>query len=157
MAKLYENIDGNKFKLLVEAINPDRTNLVRAGIKKVFSTGDKEIPYYRMEGVGFGYIKDVSTAKKCALQESIDLAPEFGYENDEDEQKFVKKEIRQGFVSSRYDKQNPEEPEFGSGVPGVWENPTKVEALKKLLMNSLDGGNFDVAHKIVDQLANYHN
>ena len=150
MAKLYENINGNKFKLLVEAINPDRTKLVRAGIKKVFSTGDKEIPYYRVEGVGFGYIKDINTAKKCALQESMDLAPEFGYENDEEEQKFVKKE-------NRYDKQNPEGPEFGSGVPGVWNNSTKVESLKKLLMNSLDAGNFDVAHKVVDQLANYHN
>ena len=59
--KLYENIGGNKFKLLAEAINPDRTKLVRAGIKKVFSTGDKEIPYYRLEGVGFGYIKDINT------------------------------------------------------------------------------------------------
>lgn len=148
--KLFENIDGNKFKLLTEAINPDRTKLVRAGIKKVFSTGDKEISYSRLEGIGFGYIKDVSTAKKCALQESIDLAPEFGYDNDEEEQKFVKKE-------NQYARQNPEGPEFGSGVPGVWDNPTKAEELKKKLMVTLDAGNFDIAHKIVDQLANYHN
>jgi len=152
--KLYENIGGNKFKLLAEAINPDRTKLVRAGIKKVFSTGDKEIPYYRLEGVGFGYIKDINTAKKCAIQESLDLAPEFGYENDEEEQKFVKQGVAK---ENRYASQNPEGPEFGSGVPGVWSDIKKVEELKKRLWVVMDAGDFDLAHKVVDELANYHN
>ena len=58
---------------------------------------------------------------------------------------------------NRYTANNPEGPEFGAGVPGVWNNTTKVDGLKKSLMNALDAGNFDVAHKIVDQLANYHN
>ena len=58
---------------------------------------------------------------------------------------------------NRYAKHNPEGPEFGSGVSGVWNNTTKVDSLKKSLMNALDAGNFDIVHKIVDQLANYHN
>jgi len=153
--KLYENIGGNKFKLLVEAINPDRTELVRAGIKKVFSTGDKEISYYRLENVGFGYIKDVSTAKKCAIQESIDLAPEFGYENDEERAKFVKQGVAK---ENRYARHNPDAPQsFEGDIPGQWDNPIQAEELQKKLLNAIGAGNFDLARKYLKALEALHN
>ena len=162
--KLYENIGGNKFKLLVEAINPDRTELVRAGIKKVFSTGDKEISYYRLENVGFGYIKDVSTAKKCAIQESIDLAPEFGYENDKDQQKFVKQGVAK---ENRFaPRDNPAtrdrrgawwQHDSENDIPGQWDNPIQAEELQKKLLNAIDAGNFDLARKYLKALEDIHN
>ena len=58
---------------------------------------------------------------------------------------------------NRYASQNPEGPEFGSGVPGVWNDIKKVEELKKRLWVVMDAGDFDLAHKVVDELANYHN
>lgn len=147
--KLFESVGKNKFRLINEGASSKMEN-VRSGLKKVFSAGHKQISYNMVENVGLGYIRDIEEAKRYALEESMGMADEFGYEPDENKAKFVKKE-------NRYAKQNPEGPEFGSGVPGVWNDSSKVEALKKLLMDSLDAGNFDAAHKVVDQLANYHN
>jgi len=90
--KLFENISGNQFKLITESVTEtiQGSELVREGLKKVFANGGKEISYQRIANVGMGYIKDVSTARKCALQESINLAPSYGYTPDDNNQKFVK-------------------------------------------------------------------
>jgi hypothetical protein len=92
MNKLFENVDGNRFKLISESIEEQepKSSLVRKGLKKVFSEGEKEYSYKRLEGVGLGYIRNVSEAKKCALQEARELALEFGYKDNEEEAKFIK-------------------------------------------------------------------
>jgi len=54
------------------------------------SNGGKEISYKRLQNVGLGYIKDVTQAARCALREAKALAEEFGYQDDENNQKFVK-------------------------------------------------------------------
>lgn len=90
--KLFENIGGNQFKLISENVdkNPN-SNLVREGLKKIFSSADgKDLLYKSLANIGMGYIKDVSEARKCALQEARQLAEEFGYKDDESNGKFVK-------------------------------------------------------------------
>lgn len=90
MKKLFENIEGNKFKLLSEAKEINE-GLVAAGVKKVFmNAGSTPISYHHIECVGMGYIKDITTAKKVALQEARDLMKEFGYKDSEEEAKFIK-------------------------------------------------------------------
>ena len=94
MKKLFENVEGNRFKLISENITEDesKSSLIRKGLKKVFSEGEKEYSYKKLECVGLGYIRNVSEAKKCALKEANELALEFGYKNDEEKQKFVKED-----------------------------------------------------------------
>jgi hypothetical protein len=94
MNKLFENIDGNRFKLISESVSNDepKSSLVRKGLKKVFSEGEKEYSYKKLEGVGLGYIRDISEAKTCALREARELALEFGYKDDENNAKFVKED-----------------------------------------------------------------
>lgn len=103
--KLFENVSGNQFKLITESIeesNP-KSKLVKEGLKKLFSNGHKEISYQVLQGVGLGYIRDVSEAKKCAIQEARQLASEYGYMDNENSQKFVKE------VNPETDAANPEE------------------------------------------------
>ncbi len=93
--KLFENVGGNRFKLITEGVIADENpkgKLVREGLRKVFSAGNKEISYKRLQGVGMGYIKSVEEAKKCALQEARELASEYGYAEDENSQRFVKED-----------------------------------------------------------------
>jgi hypothetical protein len=92
--KLFENIGGNTFKLITESVDEVNPNakLVRSGLKKVFSTGDKKLSYKRLEGVGFGYIRSVEEAKKTAIQEARILAKEYGYVDNENAQAFVKED-----------------------------------------------------------------
>lgn len=106
MKKLFENVEGNKFKLISENIEESepKSSLVRKGLKKVFSEGEKEYSYKKLQGVGMGYIRDIAEAKKCALQEARELALEFGYRDEEEEQKFVKE-----IGHSEYDMGNSEE------------------------------------------------
>ena len=94
MEKLFENVNGNQFKLISEGVeeNEPKSSLIRKGLRKVFSEGEKEYSYKKLQGVGLGYIRNVSEAKKCALQEARELALEFGYEDQEQEQKFVKED-----------------------------------------------------------------
>ena len=95
MKKLFENVEGNRFKLISESIEESlepKSSLIRKGLKKVFSEGEKEYSYRKVEGVGLGYIRDVSEAKKCAIQEARELALEFGYKDNEKEAKFVKED-----------------------------------------------------------------
>lgn len=90
MKKLFENIEGNRFKLLSE-VKDIREGLVASGVKKVFmNSGHTPISYNRIESVGLGYIKDINTAKRVALQEARALMTEFGYKDSEEEGKFVK-------------------------------------------------------------------
>ena len=91
--KLFEHISGNQFKLITESIvlesNP-KSNLIREGLKKVFSNGGKKLSYTQLANIGMGYIKDVNEARKCAMQEARDLASEYGYVDNEGIQAFVK-------------------------------------------------------------------
>ena len=93
--KLFGNVGGNQFKLLTEGVavqnnKPEGAELVREGLKKVFSNGGKTISYKNMASVGLGYIKDVTEATKCALNEAKELAEEFGYRADDDTNRFIK-------------------------------------------------------------------
>ena len=91
MGKLFEHISGNKFKLITESTDP-ASKLIREGLKKVFAAVEgNEISYQRVQGVGLGYIKDITDARKCALQEAREVAGEFGFEDCESDSKFVKR------------------------------------------------------------------
>jgi hypothetical protein len=92
MKKLFENVEGNRFKLLTESVNGEE--YVISGLKKVFGSGLNEISYHRVEAVGLGYIKDVSTAQRISLQEAKRIAESFGYKDDETNAKFIKEEDR---------------------------------------------------------------
>ena len=110
MKKLFENITGNQFKLLKEDIGGEQ--LVASGIKKVFAnahdTGQRTIPYDRVEAVGLGYIKDVSTAQKTAYQAAVQIADKYGYWDDTEHEQFS---INNGAVTEHdeTDTTNPEE------------------------------------------------
>jgi hypothetical protein len=92
---LFENVNGNTFKLLKEnaEAKPIHETLVSSGLKKVFQNSKGKVTYRQIESVGFGYIKDITEAKNVALKEARILAKEYGYEEDEDDSKFIKKEI----------------------------------------------------------------
>lgn len=88
--KLFENIGGNQFKLISENTNKN-SDLIREGLRKIFSSANgRDLSYKSLANIGMGYIKDVSEARKCALQEARQLAEEFGYQDDENNAKFVK-------------------------------------------------------------------
>lgn len=112
--KLFENVGGNQFKLINEGVIADENpkgKLVREGLKKVFSAGNKTLSYKQLQGVGMGYIKSVEEAKKCAIQEARELAAEYGYMEDENQQAFVKDEgLLGGFMGDEGRvRDNPEE------------------------------------------------
>lgn len=120
MERIFENIEGNKFKLISESITEDepKSSLIRKGLKKVFSEGENEYSYRRLESLGMGYIRNVEEAKKCALQEARELALEYGYKDDENNSKFVKEGITDPvahsistamFNASKEDVSNPAE------------------------------------------------
>jgi hypothetical protein len=91
MGKLFEHVSGNKFKLITESVD-SASNLIREGIKKVFAAVDgNEISYQRVQGVGLGYIKDITEARKCALKEAREIASDCGFEDCESDSKFVKR------------------------------------------------------------------
>lgn len=88
---LFENVGGNQFKLNT-SLNDPKSILIREGLKKIFeSANGKPLTYKYISNIGMGYIKDVSEARKCALQEAIQIADDYGYINDETNSKFVKK------------------------------------------------------------------
>lgn len=93
MKKLFENVEGNRFKLLTESVNGQEH--VISGLKKVFTSDLNEISYKRIETVGLGYIKDVSTAQRVSLQEAKKIAESFGYKDDEYNAKFVKSTVKE--------------------------------------------------------------
>lgn len=89
---LFENVDGNQFKLNTNYIDSNsKAGLIREGLKKVFqSANGKSLTYTYVANIGMGYIKDVSEARKCALQEARYIAETFGYTEDVDKEMFVK-------------------------------------------------------------------
>lgn len=90
--KLFEHVSGNQFKLITENVveATPKSSLIREGLKKVFSNGGKKLSYTQLANIGLGYIKDVNEARKCAIQEARELAPEFGYVDNQEIQTFVK-------------------------------------------------------------------
>lgn len=109
--KLFESVSGNQFKLISENINGlTRESLVKEGLRKVFMNAGNKISYKHLQGVGLGYIKNVSEAQKCAIQEARILAKEYGYADNESAQTFVKED---GEMSD-YDRG-----EFENGRPPV--------------------------------------
>lgn len=89
---LFENVGGNRFRLITENVEESKSKLVREGLRKVFKSGNQQISYKMVQNVGLGYIKEVNEARKCALQEARFLAKECGYMEDEAQSKFVKEE-----------------------------------------------------------------
>ena len=93
MKKIFENVNGNSFKLLLTESTIEKVkgaDVLREGLKKMFSQGNPEITYSNVQNMGFGFIRDVTQAKNCALQESRELALEYGYTDDAQHSKFVK-------------------------------------------------------------------
>jgi hypothetical protein len=88
--KLFENIEGNKFRLLKESTLDENKSYIKSGLKKVFTNADGNISYRQVETVGLGYIRDINEAKRFALQEAREIAESFGYKDDENEDKFIK-------------------------------------------------------------------
>ena len=88
--KLFENIEGNKFRLLKESTLDENKTYVQSGLKKVFSNADGNVSYRQIETVGMGYIRDINAAKRFALQEAREIAESFGYKDNEEEAKFIK-------------------------------------------------------------------
>jgi len=109
--KLFENRGGNNFRLLKESKDVNES-LIASGLKKVFMNAGDKISYSHVEAVGMGYIKDVSTAKRTALQEARILAEEFGYKDNEEDAKFVKDSANTLPLKKEHDEtdmSNPEE------------------------------------------------
>lgn len=88
--KLFENVGGNQFKLICEGVDPK--TLLREGLRKIFMNAGKIITYKHLEGIGLGYIKSVSEAKKTAIQEARELAKEYGFTDNENANAFVKED-----------------------------------------------------------------
>ena len=66
--------------------------------------------------------------------------------------------IKEVVKENMFARQHPDgDKKFGDAVPGVWDNPTEVEKLKKQLMQAIDAGNFDVAQRKLLAIAEYHN
>lgn len=93
MKKLFENVSGNQFRLITEGVIADENpkgKLIREGLKKVFANGGNKLSYTYVANIGLGYIKDVTEARKCAIQEAREIAKDYGYTDNESTQTFVK-------------------------------------------------------------------
>ena len=108
MKRIFENVGGNQFKLLTENTEL-KESVVGSGIKKVFSNGEKRVSYEQIEsiGVGVGFIKEITGARRHALQEARKIAEDYNYSDDSSNKMFVKKEVDAGH--SETDMSNPEE------------------------------------------------
>ena len=96
MKQLFKKTGNNNFQLLTEntVIQPKTNEVVQLsnGLKKIFTEGVSEISYNKVQNMGFGFIKDIHSAKLVALEESRILAEEFGYRDDVDNKKFIKED-----------------------------------------------------------------
>jgi len=101
---LFENVGGNRFRLLKEATNVNES-LISSGLKKVFSTSDDAISYQRVEAVGLSYIKDITEAKRVALDEAKSIAKSFGYKDVVSEARFVKEEHEETDMNNSEERQ----------------------------------------------------
>lgn len=138
MKKLFENVEGNKFRLLSESTEP-KHELVESGLKKVFSNADGDISYRRIENVGLGYIKDVSEAQRVALQTARRLSESFGFKDDENSEKFVKEnDVEQEPYSPGAAKEEKREVQIGKEIIEAINEPYNMgtsqgEARKKVI------------------------
>lgn len=160
--KLFENKGGNRFKLLTESMNPDRAKSVRDGLKKVFANAGKELPYDKVQNFGLGFIKDVSEARKCALQEARDIAPGLGFADHPETGTFVKEND-----FSKLSAENPEDAlaKIGSNEGGDetdMSNPAEnrevqiaKEILNQIRMMS-PPGNVAIIRKLANELIKMH-
>jgi phage FluMu protein Com len=96
MNQLFKKTGNNNFQLLTENVNtqPKTHEVIQLnnGLKKIFCEGVDEISYNKVQNMGFGFIKDIHSAKLVALEESRIIAEEFGYRDDVDNAKFVKED-----------------------------------------------------------------
>jgi len=160
--KLFENVGGNQFKLItenMEEVNP-KAKLVREGLKKVFSSGDKKLSYKRLQGVGLGYIKSVEEAKKTAIQEARELAKEYGYMDNENAQAFVREDEHDRIDPDQKWDKVPQHPESSMSNP---EEAREVQigreilnALDNMNMASIDGVVGDDIRKLAQELIALH-
>ena len=110
--KLFENIDGNnQFRLLKESTLDENKSYVKSGLKKVFSNANGNVSYRQVETVGLGYIRDINEAKRFALQEAREIAEEFGYEDKEEESKFIKDSPNVRPLKKEHDESDMDNPE----------------------------------------------
>jgi hypothetical protein len=148
--KLFGNVGGNSFKLLTEGmeVTTERqqgTEQVREGLKKVLANGGSQISYKVLQNVGYGYIKDITTAAKCALREARELAEEFGYKDDQNNAKFVKENDVESVPykkGNESDMSNPEEKrevQIGKEIlklcDGYNDNYSKIATLAQELID----------------------
>ena len=150
--KLFENINGNTFKLITESvdeINP-KAKLVRSGLKKVFSAGDKSLSYKRLQGVGFGYIKSVEEAKNTAIQEARILAKEYGYADNENAQAFVKEDENDKIDPDQKWDKVPQLPKH-SGEAGDPKSHRTVQLAKEILKQT-QSLQFDMDKPLVNEI-----
>ena len=153
--KLFKNAGGNQFKLITENVTSTSSSpsisALQSGLKKVFSESVGEISYMKIQNMGLGFIKDVFSAKKCALDESRILAEEFGYKDDASNKKFIKED---GEMSS-YDVGNYENPvsrpipssdELATGKNAGWGDDEKREVqIGKEILSILGSAGMDRA------------
>ena len=151
---------------MTENINKNpKSSLIREGLKKIFSSAGKKISYGNLQNIGLGYIKDVSEARKCALQEARELAMEFGYKDDANNSQFVKEND-----FSKLDAQNPEHAmakkssaEVGHGEDDM-SNPEEAREIQiarelKTLASKrtmMAGGGWDTVSILADELLQMH-
>ena len=156
--KLFENLGGNTFKLITESVVEDnpKASLVREGLKKVFSAGDKSLSYKRLQGVGMGYIKSVEEAKKTAIQEARELAKEYGYVENENAQAFVKEDEHDRIDPDQKWDTVPQLPKHNETDMSNSEEAQEVQIGKEILslISGVDGASttqelYDVLTKIV--------
>jgi hypothetical protein len=69
----------------------DPGGFVSDGLKKLFQSGKSVITIDDIDKVGMSHIKDVDKAIKYAVEQAWDIAPNYGYEYDERNNRFVKK------------------------------------------------------------------
>ena len=103
MDKIFKKIGNNNFQLLMEntTTQPKTHEVIQLnnGLKKVFCEGVSEISYNKVQNMGFGFIKDIHSAKSVALEEARILATECGYTDDYKNEKFIKED---GDTGSKY-------------------------------------------------------
>lgn len=143
MKKLFENISGNSFKLLTENTVPSNNGMekvkgadvLREGLRKVFSQGNPEITYFSVQNMGLGFIKDVSQAKLSALQESRELALEHGYVDDSENAKFVLKEHDETNMNNPEEKR---EVQIGKEIKSLYDICVQNTTNDEILLQSLN-------------------
>jgi len=152
--KLFENVGGNKFKLLRESVNINEAH-VTSGLKKVFMNAGDKISYNQVESVGMGYIKDIPTAKRVALEEARVLAKEYGYKDSEEESKFVKDSANTRMPKLENDETNMNNP---AEKREVQIGKTIVNLCDKLYIETHDvnKGHVQYIKKLAEELIQIH-